>query len=68
MINFDPPSPAYQHTFTQIHQTKATQTASQIQQTTIPLVVQVRAHDVYDYELMRERVLRVPRLRIVLRD
>lgn len=59
VISFDPPSPGYQHTFTQIHQTKATQTASQIQQTTIPLVVQVRAHDVYDYELMRERVLRV---------
>lgn len=59
VISFDPPSPAYQHTFTQIHRLKATRTGTQIQQTTIPLVVQVRAHDIYDYELMRQRVLRI---------
>lgn len=57
VISWDPPSPNYQHTFAQIHELKATLTDTQIQQTTAPLVIQVRAHDIYDYELMRQRVL-----------
>lgn len=59
VISFDPPAPNYQHTFTQIHEQKATLTDTQIQQTTAPLVVQVKSKNVYDYELMRQRVLKI---------
>ena len=59
VISFDPPSPNYQYTFTQIHKLKATLTDTQIQQTTIPLVVRVKAKNVYDYELMRQRVMKI---------
>lgn len=59
VISFDPPGPNYQYTFTQMSRYSAVVTDTQMQQTTIPLVVQVRAHDVYDYELMRQRVLKV---------
>lgn len=59
VISFDPPSPNYQYTFTQIHERKATLTDTQIQQTTAPLVVQVKSKNVYDYELMRQRVLKI---------
>nr|WP_153381930.1 phage tail domain-containing protein [Companilactobacillus mishanensis] len=59
VISFDPPSPNYQFTYTQIHETKATLTDTQIQQTTAPLVVQLKAKDVYDYELMRQRLLKI---------
>lgn len=59
VISFDPPSPNYQHTFTQIHETLATKTDTQVQQTTAPLVVQLKSKDVYDYELMRQRLLKI---------
>lgn len=57
VISFDPPSPNYQYTYTQIQELKTTRSDTQIQQTTIPLVVQIRAKDYYDYELMRQRML-----------
>lgn len=59
VISFDPPSPNYQFTYTQIYERKATLTDTQIQQTTAPLVVQVKAKNVYDYELMRQRVMKI---------
>ncbi|KRK90526.1 phage tail domain-containing protein [Companilactobacillus futsaii] len=59
VISFDPPSPNYQFTYTQIHETRATLTDTQVQQTTAPLVIRVKAKNVYDYELMRQRVLKI---------
>lgn len=59
VISFDPPSPNYQHTYTQIHEHKATLTDTQVQQTTAPLVVQVKGQNIYDYELMRQRILKI---------
>lgn len=59
VISFDPPGANWQNTFTQMSQYHAVLTDRQMQQTTIPLVVQVRGHDVYDYELLRMKVLRV---------
>lgn len=59
VISFDPPSPNYQYTYTQIHELKATRTNTQIQQTTAPLVIQIKAHDVYDYELQRLRLMKI---------
>lgn len=59
VISFDPPAPNYQHTFTQIHDHRATLTNTQVQQTTAPLVVQVKGQNIYDYELMRQRVLNI---------
>lgn len=56
VVSFDPPAPNYQHTFTNISELRATLTETQIQQTTIPLVFQIRAKDFYDYELMAMRV------------
>ncbi|PIO80004.1 phage tail protein [Loigolactobacillus backii] len=59
VISFDPPGPNYQYTWTQMSEYNTVATDTQLQQTTIPLVIQIRAHDVYDYELMRQRVLKI---------
>lgn len=59
VISFDPPGPNYQYTWTQMSQYSAVATDVQVQQSTIPLVVQARGHDVYDYELLRQLMLKV---------
>jgi hypothetical protein len=59
VISFDPPGPNYQYTWTQMSQYSAVVTDVQLQQSTIPLVLQVRAHDIYDYELKRLKLLKV---------
>lgn len=59
VISFDPPAPNYQQSYTQIHKLGATLTDMQVQQTTIPLVVLVKSKNIYDYELMRQRMIRI---------
>lgn len=59
VITFDPPSPNVQHTYTQTGDFGADLTATQVQQTTIPLTFDVIARDNYDYELQRLKVLRI---------
>lgn len=59
VISFDPPAPSYQHTYSQIGDFGADLTATQVSQTSIPLVFDVYARDNYDYELQRLKVLKI---------
>lgn len=59
VITFDPPSPNFQHTYTQTGDYGADLTGTQVQQTTIPLIFDVVARDNYDYELQRLKVLQI---------
>ncbi|CAH1853335.1 MULTISPECIES: phage tail domain-containing protein [Convivina] len=59
VVSFDPPSPNFQHTYTQNSKYGATLTTSQIQQMNIPIVFDVFARDNADYELQRLKVLRI---------
>ena len=59
VVSFDPPTPNYQHTYSQIGDFGADLVATQVQQTSIPLVFDVFARDNYDYELQRLKVLKI---------
>ncbi|MDV8931148.1 phage tail domain-containing protein [Leuconostoc citreum] len=59
VINFDPPSVNFQHTYNQIGKFGAELVDTQIQQMSIPLTFDVTARDNYDYELQRLKVLRI---------
>ncbi|MCP1276946.1 phage tail domain-containing protein [Leuconostoc citreum] len=59
VINFDPPSANFQHTYNQIGKFGAELVDTQIQQMSIPLTFDVTARDNYDYELQRLKVLRI---------
>ncbi|KAA8371889.1 phage tail family protein [Leuconostoc carnosum] len=59
VITFDPPSPNFQHTYTQTGDYGADLTGTQVHQTTIPLIFDVVARDNYDYELQRLKVLQI---------
>ena len=59
VINFDPPSANFQHTYNQIGKFGAELVDTQIQQMSIPLTFNVTARDNYDYELQRLKVLRI---------
>ena len=51
VVSYDPPNINYNHSFTNISDDLPTLTQTTIQQMTIPLVVELQAHDYYDYEL-----------------
>lgn len=59
VVTFDPPSPAYAHTYAQTSDYGATLTGTQVTQTTIPITFDVFAHDNFDYELQRLKVLKI---------
>lgn len=59
VINFDPPSANFQHTYNQVGKYGAELVDTQIQQMSIPLTFDVIARDNYDYELQRLKVLRI---------
>lgn len=59
VINFDPPSANFQHTYNQIGKFGAELVDTQIQQMSIPLTFDVTARENYDYELQRLKVLRI---------
>ncbi|CCF28025.1 Putative uncharacterized protein [Leuconostoc citreum LBAE E16] len=59
VINFDPPSANFQHTYNQVGKFGAELVDTQIQQMSIPLTFDVTARDNYDYELQRLKVLRI---------
>ena len=53
VISFDPPSPNWQHTFQQVGKYGADLVNSEVQQTTIPIVLDGIATDNWDLELQR---------------
>lgn len=59
VITFDPPSPAYQHTYTQVGHYGVKRTNTVMQQVVIPLTFDVYAENNYDYELQRLKVLKM---------
>lgn len=59
VVTFDPPSPAYAHTYAQTSNYGATLGGTQITQVSIPLTFDVIAHDNFDYELQRLKVLQI---------
>lgn len=59
VVTFDPPSPAYSHTYAQTSDYGSTLTGTQVTQTTIPITFDVFAHDNFDYELQRLKVLKI---------
>ena len=59
VVTFDPPSPAYAHTYAQTSDYGASLTGTQVTQTTIPITFDVFAHDNFDYELQRLKVLKI---------
>ncbi|WP_371190388.1 phage tail domain-containing protein [Weissella viridescens] len=59
VISFDPPSPAYQHTYTQMGHYGAKRTNTVMQQVVLPLTFDVYAENNYDYELQRLKVLKI---------
>ena len=59
VVTFDPPSPAYAHTYAQTSDYGSTLTGTQVTQTTIPITFDVFAHDNFDYELQRLKVLKI---------
>ncbi|MGR8860843.1 phage tail domain-containing protein [Leuconostoc citreum] len=59
VINFDPPSANFQHTYNQVGKFGAELVETQIQQMSIPLTFDVISRDNYDYELQRLKVLRI---------
>ena len=59
VINFDPPSANFQHTYNQVGKYGAELVDTQVQQMSIPLTFDVIARDNYDYELQRLKVLRI---------
>lgn len=59
VINFDPPSANFQHTYNQVGKFGAELVDTQIQQMSIPLTFDVISRDNYDYELQRLKVLRI---------
>ncbi|ULQ49060.1 phage tail domain-containing protein [Liquorilactobacillus nagelii] len=53
VVSFNPPSANWQHTWQQVGKYRASLTNSEVQQTTIPLVLDAFATDNYDMELQR---------------
>ncbi len=53
VVSFNPPSANWQHTWQQVGKYHASLTNSEVQQTTIPLVLDAFATDNYDMELQR---------------
>lgn len=59
VVSFDPPSPNWQHTYQQVGKYGAQLTNSEVQQTTIPLVLDGMANDNYDLEMQRLKLRRI---------
>ena len=59
VISFDPPSSAYQHTYTQVGHYGVKRTNTVMQQVVLPLTFDVYAENNYDYELQRLKVMQI---------